>query len=222
MIAMTWLALLAGAYLLGSLPFSFLVARHYGIADVRRVGSGNVGATNVMRTAGKTAGIVAFVLDASKGALAAWLVEQWQPGGQVAPWAALAAVLGHLFPVWLGFRGGKGVATGAGAFLPLLPGATLIGLLVFGLLLASFRFVSLASLGGTLALALCAWLGAAPRPLALAVTCVAALILLKHRENVIRLWAGTERRAGAPPTEAEQQAGVPSPPAADVRPFEPR
>lgn len=203
---MTWLVLLAGAYLLGSLPFSFLVARHFGVADVRRVGSGNVGATNVLRTAGKTAGLLAFLLDALKGALAAWLAEQWQPGGQVAPWAAVAAVLGHLFPVWLRFRGGKGVATGAGAFLPLLPGATLLALLVFATLLAAFRFVSLASLGGTLALALCAWRPGTPRPLALAVSCVAVLIFLKHRENLARLLAGQERRAGAQPTEAELRA----------------
>jgi glycerol-3-phosphate acyltransferase PlsY len=212
MSALEWLPCLTVAYLLGSLPFSFLVARYFGVADVRRVGSGNVGATNVMRSAGKTAGVLAFLLDASKGALAAWLAEQWQPGGGAAPWAAVAAVLGHLFPIWLRFRGGKGVATGAGACLPLLPGATALALLVFAALLAGFRFVSLASLGATFVLAACAWLPGTPRPLSLAVTCIAVLIFLKHGENLARLWAGTERRVGAQPTEAELRATAAAPP----------
>src|SRR5688572_11405613 len=132
---------LIAAYLLGSIPFSYLVARWRGV-DVRRAGSGNVGATNVMRTAGPAAGIAALVLDAAKGAGAAMLAQAAAarhapdmsdvlPGG-----AAAAAVLGHVYPVWLGFRGGKGVSTGAGAFVPLAP-------LAAGLAVAIFAVVTL-------------------------------------------------------------------------------
>jgi hypothetical protein len=118
---------LASAYLLGSLPFSFLVARFFGVKDVRAVGSGNVGATNVMRSAGKVAGILAFLLDAAKGALAVLLAQRlFGEASPLGPAAAAAAVAGHMYPVWLGFRGGKGVATGAGAFLPLAPLATAV------------------------------------------------------------------------------------------------
>ena len=129
---MTVALVLLASYLLGSIPFSYLVARTRGV-DVRTVGSGNVGATNVMRSAGKAAGIAAFVLDAAKGALAALLARKVAPGLAVPPLAAVAAIVGHMYPVWLGFRGGKGVATGAGAFLPLAPLATVAGLVAFAL-----------------------------------------------------------------------------------------
>lgn len=207
--------MLAASYLLGSIPFSFLVARFFGVADVRRAGSGNVGATNVLRTAGKTAGVLAFVLDAGKGAAAAWLAlalerQGWlglsQAGASWAPWAALSAVVGHLYPVWLGFKGGKGVATGAGAFLPLAPVATLASAAVFALLLAWLRYVSLASLCASLALALLVPLLGAPREVGLAAGVVSALVVFRHRENIARLLAGTERRAGSVPTEAQQRA----------------
>ena len=111
------LGVVVTAYLIGSIPFSFLVARAFGVADVRRVGSGNVGATNVLRSAGKAAGAVALGLDVAKGALAVALAQRLAPGDPVLPAVAAAvAVLGHIYPVWLGFRGGKGVATGLGAF----------------------------------------------------------------------------------------------------------
>ncbi len=201
---MTALALI-GAYLLGSIPFSFLVARRFGIADVRRVGSGNVGATNVMRVAGKGAGALAFALDAGKGAAAALFAQSFV-GRDLAPWAALCAVLGHLFPVWLAFRGGKGVATGAGAFLPLAPEATLLALLLFALLLGLFRYVSLASVLATLGLVGFMALLGAPRAVLGAAALVAALIVVRHRENLLRLWAGSERRLGTP-TEAQLRDG---------------
>ncbi len=122
MTATTATLALLGAYFLGAMPFSFLVARLFGVKDVRAVGSGNVGATNVMRSAGKGAGILALLLDGSKGAvavlLARGLTARRMPTVCV---AGLVAMMGHLFPVWLGFRGGKGVATGAGLFLPLAP-----------------------------------------------------------------------------------------------------
>src|SRR5512136_2326876 len=123
-----WLAVVvvAASYLLGSIPFSFLVARAFGVRDVRRVGSGNVGATNVLRSAGKAAGVLAFLLDAGKGAAAVALAARLVPGEPALPAAAaLAAIVGHMYPMWLRFEGGKGVATGLGAFAPLVPMASL-------------------------------------------------------------------------------------------------
>src|SRR5688572_8132967 len=170
------------AYLLGSIPFSFIVARLFGVADVRRVGSGNVGATNVMRSAGRTAGSIAFLLDASKGAAAAFVASrQFGPEGLLAPAAAFAAILGHTYPVWLGFRGGKGVATGAGAFLPLAPEATVGGLLAFGLTLLVTRYVSLASMTGALVLASLTFVFGAPLPTSVAALGAALLIVWTHR-----------------------------------------
>jgi glycerol-3-phosphate acyltransferase PlsY len=141
---------LAAAYLLGSIPFSYLVARGKGI-DVRTVGSGNVGATNVMRSAGRAAGLAAVALDFLKGSLATWLAFQLA-GPTIAAVAAVIAVLGHMYPVWLSFKGGKGVATGAGAFLPILPGPAVIGLLTFGVVAWLTRYASVGSIAGTTAL----------------------------------------------------------------------
>jgi glycerol-3-phosphate acyltransferase PlsY len=190
-------AVLAAAYLLGSIPFSFLVARHQGV-DVRAVGSGNVGATNVMRNVGKAAGLVAFVLDFAKGSAATWLARE-TVGGYVFPSvAAVVAVLGHMYPVWLRFRGGKGVATGAGAFLPIAPLPTAGALIVFALVTAATRYVSLGSIIGSASLAGLAYLFGTLPPVPLAAALVAGMIAWKHRENIRRLARGTERRMGAP------------------------
>jgi glycerol-3-phosphate acyltransferase PlsY len=196
---MTLALALLGAYLLGAIPFSYLVARRFGVADVRKVGSGNVGATNVMRSAGKTAGLIAFVLDASKGAVAALFAGRLSGPGWLPAVAALLAVLGHMYPVWLGFRGGKGVATGAGAFLPLVPQATFGALIVFVLALALLRYVSLASILSALSLALLAWVLHAAPATAWCVTLCAALIVAKHHGNLGRIWNGTENRLGRKP-----------------------
>ncbi len=186
---------LAAAYLLGSIPFSYLVARRRGI-DVRTVGSGNVGATNVMRSAGKAAGLLAFALDFLKGA-SATLLARAVAGGWVWPSvAAMVAVLGHMYPVWLRFRGGKGVATGAGAFLPLAPLATGAAFLVFGLALALTRYVSVGSLSAAFGLALVSFATSAPPPVPWAAFAMAVLIAWKHRENLRRIAAGTENRLG--------------------------
>jgi glycerol-3-phosphate acyltransferase PlsY len=194
-------AALAAAYLLGSIPFSFLVARQRGV-DVRAVGSGNVGATNVMRSAGRAAGLVAFVLDFAKGAAATWIARE-TVGGVVFPSvAALVVVLGHMHPVWLRFRGGKGVATGAGAFLPIAPLPTVGALIVFALVTAATRYVSLGSIVGSASLGVLAWLLGSLPPVPLAAAAVAGAITWKHRENVRRLANGTERRMGAPGAEA--------------------
>jgi glycerol-3-phosphate acyltransferase PlsY len=186
------------AYLVGSIPFSFLVARLFGISDVRRVGSGNVGATNVLRSAGRGAGVIAFVLDAGKGAAASALASLVAPDERLLPpLAAVLAVVGHMYPVWLRFRGGKGVATGLGAFAPLSPWAAAFSVLVFAAVAATTRYVSLGSVAGALTLAaLCARTGSGP--LVLAATLTAALIVLRHRTNLQRIASGTERRAGQP------------------------
>ena len=187
---------LALAYLLGSVPFSFLVARFFGVPDVREVGSGNVGATNVMRSAGKAAGILAFALDASKGAIAALAAQRLASGPVLPPLAAAAAVLGHMFPMWLGFRGGKGVATGAGAFLPLAPLATAAAISAFVLTALATRYVSLGSVVGTLTLATAAFLTGAHPAVAWSATVIGALVVFKHRANLERIVRGTESRVG--------------------------
>jgi glycerol-3-phosphate acyltransferase PlsY len=188
---------LIGAYLLGAIPFSFLVARHWGVADVRQVGSGNVGATNVMRSVGWLPGLLALVLDASKGAVAAVIAERLGGAVFLAPLAAVAAVVGHLFPVWLGFKGGKGVATGAGAFVPIEPLAVLGALVVFGLVAGASRYVSLGSVCGALALAALLFALEGPGLTAAAGLVVAVLVIAKHHENLARLLRGGERRLGS-------------------------
>ncbi len=195
------LAALVAAYLLGAIPFSFVVARLWGVRDVREVGSGNVGATNVMRNAGKVPGAIAFVLDSGKGALAAWLALQAGGPDWLPPACAAAAVAGHLYPVFLGFRGGKGVATGAGAFLPLAPWATLSAVVVFVVVAAATRYVSIGSIVGAVALAVGAWAGGAPRSTWVAAALVGAVVIWKHRSNLARLAAGSERKLGAPKPE---------------------
>jgi glycerol-3-phosphate acyltransferase PlsY len=192
------LLLLAASYLIGSIPFSYLVARWFGVGDVRRVGSGNVGATNVMRAAGKSAGILAFLLDAAKGGVATFLVSRLEPGDILIPsLTAIAAVLGHVFPVWLQFRGGKGVATGVGVFFPLAPLAAALSLVVFAGTLAVSRYVSVSSLVGAASLPVMAALFGAPAAVWLSAAFCVGVIASKHRPNLARLWAGTERRIGS-------------------------
>jgi glycerol-3-phosphate acyltransferase PlsY len=191
--------ILLAAYLIGSIPFSYLVARWRGV-DVRKVGSGNVGATNVMRSAGKAAGLLAFLLDALKGAGAAVLGynlcgrENCQ---EMAAAAAAAAVLGHVYPVWLRFKGGKGVATGAGAFLPLCPIAAGVGVVSFAVVTAASRYVSVGSIVGATALALTTFVVKAHPAVCWAAAFCATLIVVKHRDNIRRLRRGDERRIGA-------------------------
>jgi glycerol-3-phosphate acyltransferase PlsY len=193
--------LLVAAYLLGSIPFSYLVARHKGI-DVRKVGSGNVGATNVMRSAGRAAGLLAFALDFAKGGAAVLIARAFEPTGLLPALSAVAAVLGHMYPVWLRFRGGKGVATGVGAFLPLVPTVAALAFLAFGLVLLITRYVSLASIAGAITLAVAAFLSGASPPVARAAAGLALLIVWKHRGNLERISLGTESRLGRKPVPA--------------------
>jgi acyl phosphate:glycerol-3-phosphate acyltransferase len=202
--------ILVSAYLIGSIPFSYLVARQRGI-DVRRVGSGNVGATNVMRSAGWKAGLLAFALDFAKGSGATLLahvlarIDRPDDVLLLASAAAALAVAGHVFPVWIGFRGGKGVATGAGALLPLAPLATGLAILAFGLVTVISRYVSLGSIVGTLTLAIVTFVTPADAAVSVAASVAAAVIVAKHRGNIERLRRGQEPRIGdkkPAPTEA--------------------
>jgi glycerol-3-phosphate acyltransferase PlsY len=193
------LQVLAVAYLIGSIPFSFLVARAFGVHDVRQVGSGNVGATNVLRSAGKAAGALALVLDVGKGAAASALAGRLAPGEAALPAAAaVAAVVGHMFPVWLRFQGGKGVATGLGAFAPLAPVAALGATFVFAVVALATRFVSLGSVAGAVVLLGLALGLRGPDPVSAAAAVSAALVVVRHRSNLRRILGGTERRVGQP------------------------
>ncbi len=181
-----------GAYLLGSVPFGVVIARLMGLGDLRQIGSGNIGATNVMRTGNRLAGRLTFVLDAGKGAVAA-LLAWWALGEDAAQMAALAAFLGHLYPVFLGFRGGKGVATFIGTLLAL---AWPVGLAVCALWLAVFRlsrYSSLAALVASGLSPLLAWGAGYGSMLALFVM-LGVMIFLRHGENISRLLSGTEAR----------------------------
>jgi glycerol-3-phosphate acyltransferase PlsY len=188
------LAVLA-AYLMGSIPFAQLLSRRRGV-DLRRVGSGNVGATNVLRTLGVRPAVLAMMLDAVKGTVAV-LIAQRLTNGVAAPVAAgLASMIGHVYPVWLRFRGGKGVATAAGAFAVLTPVAAAVAVGVFLLTVAVTRFISVGSMLAALTLAEWAIASDAPTIVAIGAAIGAALVLVGHRANMLRLVAGTERRVG--------------------------
>ena len=184
-------AILLG-YLVGSLPIGYLVAQGAAGVDLRRVGSGNVGATNVYRTTGLTIAIAVMVADMAKGAGAVLLAAN---GNGVA--AGVAAVVGHVYPVWLRFRGGKGVATASGVFAMLTPISALIAAIMFAIVVARTRFVSLGSVVATIVLPVAEWMTPGRRGVDIGTTIVAALILFRHRGNIMRLMSRTERALGA-------------------------
>ena len=187
-------AVVVGAYLLGSFSFGLFVARWYGQTDLRGSGSGNIGATNVARTVGRTPALITLLGDSAKGC-AAVLLAQWVGNSLSATaLAALAAVLGHMFPVYHRFRGGKGVATSLGVMTPLLPWPTVGGILIWAVVALALRYVSLASVLAALAVPLLAFLRGDPPPLVLAAGVAALLILGAHRGNLRRLARGTESR----------------------------
>ncbi len=186
-------------YLLGSIPFGLLLTRAAGLGDIRGIGSGNIGATNVLRTGNKALAAATLLLDAIKGA-AAILIANWWGGHAAILWAGAGAVLGHAFPVWLGFKGGKGVATGFGVFLALAPIAALTSITVFVVVIAVTRYVSLGSILGSITLPLVLlWLERELfHPAALAISAAAALLIIsRHHQNIRRLLTGTESRFGA-------------------------
>ena len=190
----TDLVLIVLAYLLGSISFGLLIARVYGGADLRRSGSGNIGATNVARTVGKAAGILTLLGDGAKGLVAVYLAQTWGHVPMLPAVAALAAVLGHMFPLYHGFRGGKGVATALGVLLPTLPLPLLGGCIVWLVVVAVWRYVSAGSMLAALVVPLLAVLWSYPVPLVLAAAMIALLVLYKHRENLSRLLQGSESK----------------------------
>lgn len=214
------LALIALAYLVGSIPFSFLIARAFSGKDVRQEGSGNVGATNVARTAGRGAGVLALGLDLVKGYLvvviARWIVGQqaWPFAAGVKPWesremwialAGLLAVLAHMFPVWLRFHGGKGVATAAGVILALDPRVFAASIIVFAIVVLLSKMVSLASIVTAASIPLLFQFIGQDTPYWRTVISIgiALAVILKHHSNIARLAGGTERKLGRKKKEDE-------------------
>lgn len=202
------------AYLLGSIPFGYLLVRVFRGEDIRLTGSGNIGATNVARSGAKGLGIATLALDALKGALAVWLAallagskynlcgdfiqHPCAPALRLMSLAALFAVLGHVFPVWLRFKGGKGVATALGVFCVLFPAAILVALAIFILVVAVTRYVSLGSILGAIAFPVAAYfLQNTDAVSLLLASSVSLIVILKHHQNISRLLSGTESRFGA-------------------------
>lgn len=221
---------IAGAsYFLGSIPFGYLLVRLFLKQDIRTTGSGNIGATNVARSGKKGLAIATLVLDAAKGC-AAVLISEWGfktfvvRDAALQTWnrplvamaiAALFAIIGHMFPAWLKFRGGKGIATGAGAFIALAPIELAVTLVLFAVIVASTRYVSLGSIAATVTfpfLLVAARSDWRSSPLAISFVVIgAALIIFRHRDNIRRLLNGTENKFGKPklppsPTQVEKQA----------------
>jgi acyl phosphate:glycerol-3-phosphate acyltransferase len=193
---MVTILLIAVGYALGSIPTGLLIARWQKGVDIRQHGSGNIGMTNVLRAAGKGAAALTLVGDLAKGLLPVLLARAWL----TSPWAiglvALAAVVGHMYPLFAGFHGGKGVATSLGAFIPLLPRPLLIAFVVWVVCVALRRQVSLGSLAAAASLPLAALLWGAPAAYVLYALVAAALIWYRHRDNLQRLLAGTEPTIG--------------------------
>lgn len=204
------------AYLLGSIPTGYLLVRFVRKQDIREIGSGNIGATNVLRSGAKGLGVATFLFDTLKGVLAvllgARLATAWFPPiplHNAEALAALCAVLGHMFPIWLGLRGGKGVATAFGVFLVLVPYAALGSLAVFALTFAFSRIVSLASILSAICFPLFAWFVAPWTHTYLIfaiIGIIAGLVLIKHQQNIVRLMAGTEYRFGSSKKAADDSA----------------
>jgi glycerol-3-phosphate acyltransferase PlsY len=215
-----WFPILALAYLLGSIPFGYLLVRLFRKQDIRVTGSGNIGATNVARSGGKGLGILTLALDLAKGLAAVLIARHFAPflpahpsaiPSTLAVTAGVLAVVGHVFPIWLRFRGGKGVATALGVFLGIAPWAALASLTVFILLVLITRLVSLASIAGAALIPLFALLTVPDRSPAFVggLMFIALLVILKHRANIGRLLRGQESRFGSKKTP--RNPGGPNP-----------
>jgi acyl phosphate:glycerol-3-phosphate acyltransferase len=189
---MTRIVAVIVAYLIGSIPFGYLIVRGKIGADIRQTGSGGTGATNVSRRAGKVAGVLTLLLDATKGSAAVLIAKTVSGDDWIIAAAAIAVLVGHIFPVWLGFRGGKGVATGAGVFLVLAPVALLLAGIIFLAIVVLTRYVSLGSIVAAATIPLFVWLRSDSRSLLTAAILGALLIVFAHRGNIGRLAHGTE------------------------------
>jgi len=194
------------SYLLGSIPFGYLVVKAGEGDDIRDQGSGNIGAANVARNAGLVAGVLTLVLDAAKGYAAVLIAERWATGSNSTRWmmaSAIAAVVGHMYPVWLGFKGGKGVATSLGVFIPICREAVLVAIILWILVVAFWRYSSLGSVVAAAALPVLVHLFYAPRHappgyVTQGTILISLLVLWKHRANIERLIAGDEPRLKIP------------------------
>lgn len=190
---MLLILVLAGAYLLGSIPTGLLLGKAYGI-DVRKEGSGNIGATNLYRTVGRKVGVMTLVGDCLKGMLPVLAVKYSSLPVEYAAWVGLAAFCGHVFSVFLRFRGGKGVATALGVFLALSPLAVAIAVGVFVVLMLVWRYVSLGSIAAAAVMPIAVWALGEGRVVGVVTMIVAVIVIIRHFENIKRLVAGTENR----------------------------
>jgi glycerol-3-phosphate acyltransferase PlsY len=192
--------IVVAAYFLGSIPFGLLIVKISGGGDIRKSGSGNIGAANVARNAGAIAGVLTLLLDAAKGYLAVFLAARWT--NENIRWmtvAAVLAVIGHMFPIWLRFRGGKGVATGLGVILPICWQAAGLGVLLWLVVVAFWRYSSLGSIAAAVAMPIFVYVlyaphHAPPEALTFGTVLISILVLVKHRSNMERLIAGEESR----------------------------
>lgn len=200
----------------GSIPFGYLLARSVGV-DVRLTGSGNIGATNVTRAAGAWLGILTLAGDVAKGALPTWAAQLSEPTSGLAAWVALAAVLGHIFCPWLRFRGGKGVATAAGAMAVVAPRALGVALILFLLVAWTTRYVSLASIVAAIGLPVFCLLSDSPATSTCVALALAGLITWRHRTNLGRLLEGSEPKFGRQGNSAFLKQGGPGSPGRDRR-----
>lgn len=182
-------------YIVGSIPFAFLLSWRRGI-DLRRVGSGNVGAANVLRTSGVAMAVAVMCLDAAKGSVAVLVAERMAAGPVVVVAAGVASIVGHIYPVWLGFRGGKGVATSAGVFGVLAPTPLAIASGAFVLGVWATRYISVGSLAAAVTIAVATAASDVPAAVTVGAVLTALLIVHRHRGNLERLMAGTEHRVG--------------------------
>ncbi|MDX8436504.1 glycerol-3-phosphate 1-O-acyltransferase PlsY [Mesorhizobium abyssinicae] len=187
------LALLFG-YLLGSIPFGLLITRAAGLGDVRKIGSGNIGATNVLRTGNKGLAAATLLLDALKGTAAVLIAGRFAP--ELALWAGFGAFIGHLFPAWLGFKGGKGVATYLGVLIGLAWQVALIFAVVWLAVAVLFRYSSLAALTAAVVVPIALYFLSTPAIAGLFAV-MSLIVIVKHRANISRLTAGTEGKIGA-------------------------
>ena len=192
---MNEVAVVAFGYVAGSIPFAFLLAKRRGV-DLRRAGSGNVGAANVLRTSGVLEAILAMILDGAKGSVAVLVAQRLsaEPATPVA--GGLAAIIGHIYPVWLGFRGGKGVATASGVFVVLTPTAVAVAAAVFAMAVWVTRYISVGSMAAAVTLAVTTAAMDVPAAVTVGTVIASVIIIHRHRGNLARLVAGTERRVG--------------------------